>query len=169
MGNDTAEDDLQFRRMRRRTRWLVALFEGVAAATFIAMVFGVPRTIEFRDFSVIAIAFGAVASVAFLLWPSTIKDRDFSFGRLTVFGVLVVLLSAYLWLLIFELSAPSLLPDVSYLQHLWNRYSEPARLLRLLTQTLEGIAIGAMAFGLFAIPIGIAIAWLVAIFGSRRV
>jgi hypothetical protein len=81
---------------------------------------------------------------------------------------LVVLLGGYLFVLVLELSIQYHLPDVSRFQHWWEQYLEPRRFLRLLTQALEGTLIGALAFGLFAIPISIAIAWLVAIFGYKR-
>src|SRR5262245_8947928 len=134
MTNSTAAIDFQFRRRNRRTRWLATLFEGFAAATFIRLLVG--------DNSAAGIAFGIVALISFLLWPMTIRGSEFSFGRLTIFGILVVLLGAYFWLLFVELSMPSHLPNVSHVEYLWSRYSQPGHLLSLLTQTLQGTTIG---------------------------
>ena len=164
MTTDAAEEDLQFRRRNRRTRWIAALSEGAAAAIFIAILLSPGRLGGIAS----GIAFGAVALVAYMLWPMTFKEREFPLWRLTAFGVLVVFFGAYLWLLIVELSLPTHLPDVSHLQYLWKRYSEPGQFLRLLMNTLGGSIVGVLLFGILTIPTAIGIAWLAVILGNPR-
>jgi hypothetical protein len=147
MTTDAAEDDLQFRRRTRRTRWIAALLEGGAATIPIGLLSG--------HWHWAGIAFGTVALVAFLLWPMTIKDKDFSLWRLVAFGAAVVFLGTFLWFLIFLIPTYSHQPHVSF--------------LGMFVQILEWSVVTVWILGIFAIPVAIGIARLAVILGNPRI
>jgi len=168
MTDSATAETLRVRRMQRRSRWQAALFEGTGAALFIAIAFrdGLTKPIAGGPGYVLLVstAFGAVAVVAILLWPMTIKKGGFSPGRVTLFGILVVLLGSYLWLLI--MSIASMRPfGLSPLLHL---LSSPARLLEMFGRIAEGMLAGVLFFGIVTLPIGVGIAWTVAIWNNSR-
>jgi hypothetical protein len=138
-----AEDDIQFRRRSGRTRWIAALLEGSAAAALVGLLSGHGQWA--------GIAFGTVAAVAFLLWPMTIKDREFPLWRLAVFAALVFSLGACLSFFFF------LIPLYSAQTSL-----NPIMLI------LEWTALAVWALGIFAIPVATAIARLAIILGNPR-
>jgi hypothetical protein len=99
-------------------------------------------------------AFGTVASVAFLLWPMTVKGRDFPLWRLVVFGALVFSLGAFLFFSIF------LIPVYSYQPHI--------SILTQLMQILELSIAAVVVLGILAIPAATGIARLAVILGNPR-
>jgi uncharacterized membrane protein YjjP (DUF1212 family) len=143
MTTDATEDDVQFRRRSRRTCWIAALLEGTAAAAFIGVFIGEGRWA--------GIAFGIGVVVALLLWPMTVKNRDFPLWRLAAFSSLVFSLGGYLWLLALEFSL-----------------NRPRSILSVFAGALELAAIGVLVFGIFAIPVATGIARLAVILGNPK-
>ncbi len=94
-------------RIRRETRWIIAVLEGIGAGAFVACLFrdsppGAAASFEF----VVAAAFLIGSVVAFLLWPMVSKDRSFEYDCGAAFGALVVLLTSHVWTLVFVCASP---------------------------------------------------------------
>lgn len=164
MTNDALPaDELQLKRMRR-SRWLVALLQGCSAALFSVILLGVPRMATLAP---IATAFATIALIAFALWPMTMKGRGFSYARVTVFGALVGLIGAYLWLATIDAWLRRASSEQSALWSFLQALFDPFSLLKLFEKS-DGLAWGIVTFGLYMLPVSIVIAWAVAILGRNR-
>ena len=162
-GSSSSADPRRIVRIRRETRLIVAVLEGVGAAAFIAFVArdskpGFGPAYE----HVVGSAFLIGVSVAFLVWPMVWKAGRFQYGRAAGFGALVVLVTSWLWTMALALLPPN--PGFVFRSFWINARA----FVQLLGFALIPAGIGAIWYGWLTFSIGIGIAWAVAAWGNWR-
>jgi hypothetical protein len=150
------------------TRWTFTLLAGMMAAAFIGVVFEDERNrAAAGDLGynfMVGSAFVLTAAPAFLLWPMTARRGRLSTGRACAFGALVVLLGSFLWSF-----------GSTFVWSAWARADILSAVLPDLPALGEALGkaafftlLGSFVFGWLTFPVGIGIAWAVALWGNAR-